>query len=239
MKAIFLADAHLRDPEAPSFRDLLVFFDHLPDDLERLFILGDFFDFWYGYQKTVFSVYEPVLEALEKLRDRDIKLTFFAGNHELALGPRLEKLGDCVADHQRITLDGRKIFLTHGDYLDPDDYGYHLWRALIRSRPVAGLIELLPPTLTWKIAARLSHRSRNSGSNKKIIPPAVYNRCAAILKNKQVETIICGHFHQPRRETFFLHRPPGKTVYFLGAWENERSWLLYSEGRFSFHNFHR
>ncbi len=238
MKAIFLADAHLRDPEAPACRDLLAFFDQLPADLEQLFILGDFFDFWYGYRKTVFTVYEPVLAALAKLRDRGVRLTFFAGNHELALGPRLAELGNCIDDHQLLTLDGKRIFLAHGDNLDPDDYGYRLWRFLIRSRPVAALIERLPPSLTWKIAARLSRRSRDSGTNNKIIPPAVYNRCVKIFKSKQVETIICGHFHQPRREIFFLRRPP-ETIYFIGAWENTRSWLLYSEGRFTFHNFHR
>ena len=236
MKAVFLADAHLRDPADPAWKDLLLFFEQLPADLDRLFILGDFFDFWYGYPDRSFPVYRPLLESLARLTERGVELTFFAGNHELAPGPLLTRLGTCSEDHLVMRLDDSCLYLCHGDQLDPDDYGYRLWRRLVRSRPLGRLIEKVPIRLTWKIAARLSSGSRDRNGRSRPIPPGVYRSCYRILTRGPADTLICGHFHQPRRETFIT--PQGaKTAWFVGAWEKDRSWLEYDSGRFTPRSF--
>jgi UDP-2,3-diacylglucosamine hydrolase len=232
MKAIFLADAHLRDPDDPAWRDLLAFFDQLPADLDRLFILGDFFDFWYGYPDRAFPVYRPLLESLARLTERGIELIFFAGNHELAPGPLLARLGSCSEDHLLIRLDESRLYLCHGDRLDPDDHGYRLWRRLIRSRTLGRLIEKVPAALTWKIAARLSAGSRGINGSCRPIPPGVYRSIYRILARGPVDSLVCGHFHQSRRETFVTPQGP-KNAWFVGAWEKDRSWLEYADGQFT------
>ncbi len=235
MKAIFLADAHLRDPDSPAYRDLLNFFGQLPADLDRLFLLGDLFDFWHGYRDVVFTVYVPVLAALEKLSRCGVGIGFYAGNHEISCGPALEKLGSCTNHFDVVELGTEKLYLTHGDQLDPDDHGYHLWRALVRSRPLLGIIDLLPASLTWKAASRLSRQSRSHGDSSKAIPPGVYRRCAGLLE-QEVTALVCGHFHQARCEVFSTSSGP-RPAYFLGAWERDRSYLEWDSGRFQFNNF--
>jgi UDP-2,3-diacylglucosamine pyrophosphatase LpxH len=47
-----------------------------------------------------------------------------------------------------------------------------------------------------------------------------------------VDTIICGHCHEARRETFDLAGGGKGTLWTLGAWEDEASYLEYSGGEF-------
>ena len=237
MKSIFLADAHLRNPKDKAYRDLLIFLQKLPNDLDNLFILGDFFDFWHGFKDVVFSAYVPILAALEELSDKGIKISFFAGNHEISFGPYLQKIGSCYDNKTIIEIDGQKIYLAHGDRLNPDDHLYRLWCACIRNPLTLKLIDVLPSSLVWKVAGRLSHGSRSYNSIKKIIPAQVLTSCATILE-RDISALIIGHFHQARQETFTTEQGP-KPLYLLGDWLNERSYLILEKGQFSFHNFDR
>ncbi len=235
MKSIFLADAHLRDPKDKAYRDLLIFLQKLPEDLDNLFILGDFFDFWHGFKNVVFSAYVPILAALEELSSKGIKISFFAGNHEISFGPYLKEIGSCYDNETTIELDGQKIYLAHGDRLNPDDHLYRLWCAFIRNPLVLKIIDILPSSFVWKVADRLSHGSRSYNGVKKSIPAQVLINCSALLE-KDISALIIGHFHQARQETFITEQGP-KPLYLLGDWINNRSYLILQEGQFSFHNF--
>ena len=235
MKSIFLADAHLRDPQDQAYLDLLAFLQKLPDDLDNLFILGDFFDFWHGYQNVVFNAYIPILATLEKLSGKGIKIYFFAGNHEISWGPYLKQIGLCYNRETTIDLDGQKIYLAHGDHLNPDDHIYRLWSAVLRHPWTLRIINNLPSSLAWKIADRLSRRSRRYTGSEKIIPTQVLASCAKLLKGN-ITAMIIGHFHQARQEIFITANGP-KTLYILGDWINDRSYINLEDGQFSFHNF--
>ncbi|MBN2809887.1 MAG: UDP-2,3-diacylglucosamine diphosphatase [Deltaproteobacteria bacterium] len=237
MKSIFLADAHLRDPDAQAYQDLLSFLQKLPEDLDNLFILGDFFDFWHGFETVVFRAYLPILAALEKLAGQGVKIHFFAGNHEISWGPYLENLACCYAQECIVELDGRKIYLAHGDRLNPDDRIYRLWSAFIRHPLSLRIINLLPSAWLWYLAGRLSHGSRTYNGTKKLIPAQVFQSCARILAGTTAAMVI-GHFHQARQETFISSHGP-RTLYLLGDWINERSYLVLENGQFSFRSFHQ
>jgi len=235
MKSIFLADTHLRNPQDKAYRDLLIFFQKLPEDLDNLFILGDFFDFWHDFQGVVFSAYIPILTALEELSSKGIKISFFAGNHEISLGSYLENIGCCYAKETITKLDGRKIYLAHGDRLNPNDHIYHIWCAFIRHPLTLRIIDNLPSPLIWKIARRLSHGSRSYNGTKKMIPAQVLRSSAKLLEG-DISAMIIGHFHQAHRETFKTTQGL-KPLYLLGDWINDRSYLVYEDGQFSFHEF--
>lgn len=234
MKSIFLADAHLQNPSDPAYRDLLNFLENLPADLENLFILGDFFDFWHGYQDAVFSHYTPVLIALKELSDRGVNIHFFAGNHEVSCGPRLQEIGNCHMEDARVEIDGQKIYLAHGDWLNPGDYLYRLWRSFLRSQFTLKILDILPIFITLKIAKTLSQSGQRCDENKKFIPSQVLNSCATILNREDdIQAIVIGHFHQKHKETFTTKSGP-KALYILGDWVNNRSHLLLEDGQFSF-----
>ncbi len=237
MKAIFLADAHLRHPAEGAYRDLLAFLAEPPGGRpDRLYLLGDIFDFRHGWPGHINPDHEPLLSAFADLAGRGVTIIFLSGNHELLPGPRLARIAQCPAADLLTELDGRRIYLTHGDRLDRDNTRYLFWRRFLRSRALLGLIDRMPPILIEKIAARLSRGSRERVPRRQPIPPAVYRSAARILAPGNISALISGHFHQARVELFRTNQGP-RPLYLLGAWENERAYLFYEEGRFSFRNY--
>ncbi len=235
MKSIFLADSHLRNPEDQSYKELIHFFRQLPDDLDNLFILGDFFEFWHGYQDVVFAHCTPILTALKELSEKGVKIYFFAGNHEVSSGPSLAEIATFYADDATIEIDGQKIYLAHGDRMNPADYLYRFWRGLLRHRFTLKLIDLAPTGLTLKIADFLSTDTQTVQNRKKFIPPQVFRTCANLFSGPDdIQAIVIGHFHQERQETFPAISE-NKSLYILGDWVNNRSYLLLENNRFSFH----
>ncbi|HDS16818.1 MAG TPA: UDP-2,3-diacylglucosamine diphosphatase [Proteobacteria bacterium] len=238
MKAIFLADAHLLTPTEAAYQDLLRFLQQLPQDLDRLFILGDFFDFWIGGPAAPPPAYEPVLTALAEIVGQGVEIHLFAGNHELSGGPQLAARGLIWHDGAAIVeLDGLRLYLAHGDQLNPEDYAYRLWRALIRHPLFLYLIERFPTALVRELALYLSRKSRHHNGRGKFIPPQVYRSGARLLKS-DLKAAVIGHFHQARAERFILNGQ-SKTLYLLDDWNNERAYLSLQDGRFNYCNFRR
>jgi len=94
----------------------------------------------------------------------------------------------------------------------------------------------MPAYLTLRVASILSHGGQGYDESKKFIPPPVFKRCATILNRRDdIQAIIIGHFHQQRQESFITESGP-KSLYILGGWVNERSYLLLEDGQFSFHS---
>ena len=237
MKSIFIADAHLRHPEDQAYRDLVDFLRQLPDDLDNLFILGDFFEFWHGYRHVVYSHCIPALSVLRELAGRGIKIYFFAGNHEVSSGPALDEITSYYADDAVIEIDGRRLYLAHGDRLNPNDLLYHLWRGILRHPFTLKLIDLAPTGLTLKIADFLATDTETLKNRKKFIPSQVLRKCADLLAGPdEIETIVIGHFHQERQENFPAISK-SKALYILGDWFNDRSYLLLENNRFSFQTY--
>ncbi len=127
MKAIFLADAHLRHPQDNNYQLLLDFLDQ-QKELDALFLLGDIFEFWIGYKHLAFTTYIPLLEQLRRLSESGTKLFFVEGNHDFHLGSYFTETLNCtvIPDQQQVDWDGLKIMISHGDLLNPDRYYRYL-----------------------------------------------------------------------------------------------------------------
>ncbi|MBW1646230.1 MAG: UDP-2,3-diacylglucosamine diphosphatase [Deltaproteobacteria bacterium] len=232
MKAIFLADAHLRHPDDDNYRRLEAFLRQLPADVDNLFVLGDFFDFWFGYPAAVFSAYVPILAALEQLARRGVQLYFLAGNHEVNLGPYFPlRLRAHTGDHHlSVNLDHQLVYLAHGDLLDDRQLWYRRWRRLLKSAAMNRLLRAVPPSVAWNIAGRLSAGSRQAGQTAAGIPDHLDDSLKTIFQTGHQAAVIA-HFHQAGEKRIECQ---GRQfpVYFLGDWLTDFSYLELSDGRF-------
>jgi len=86
MRAIFLADAHLRKPGDHNYLMMLDFLDEQCGKTDILVLLGDIFEFWIG-KNSVITDYVPLIDALERLHQQGTKLVYVEGNHDFHLGP--------------------------------------------------------------------------------------------------------------------------------------------------------
>ncbi len=235
MRAIFLADAHLCKPADTNYRTLLTFLEEQRGKTDLLVLLGDIFEFWIG-KATVVADYVPLIDCLERLHHQGTRLVYVEGNHDFHLGPVFTRRLNCqvLPDGGCIELDGRKIFLAHGDLANPDDIGYRSLRKLLRSRLLQSLIRIAPNTLTMAIANRGSFESRKNSAERyrrwparKILQPYVQ----AILA-EGYQAVVTGHYHQP------FHEKQGDGEHIaLGDWITQYSYAVYEDRTFSLHRY--
>ena len=233
MRAIFLADAHLRSPQDKNYRLLLDFLNR-QQGLDALFLLGDIFEFWVGYRHLVFANYVPLLESLRRLTQAGTKLYFVEGNHDFHLGPYFTETLNCtvIPDQRQIEWDSLKIMLCHGDLLKPDP-SYRRLRSFWRSWPVRAMSRLVHPDLLWEFAIWLSNRShKNNPGNRHHDPTPHLISFSETPPAAGSRIVICGHFHYPVETQ---HRDVKLIA--LGDWINQFSYAEMQNGEIGLRTF--
>lgn len=219
MRAIFLADAHLKDPADDNYKLLLRFLHDLNGNTDSLYIMGDLFDFWVGFPSHPFRQYDSVLAALEKLVASGCRLVCFEGNHDFYLGDvfSLRLKAEIHTDPIVLLIHGRRFYLCHGDQMNRSDYGYRLLRLLLRNPVTAAAVRFFPPSLACYIKAKLqrSSQSRYSVTSTRWDYRSIIRETALEASHKGCSGLVTGHFH-----IAFCEKLKGTefTILSLGDW---------------------
>lgn len=232
MRTIFLADAHLASPDDHNYRMILRFLRELEGKTEALFIMGDLFDFWLGFPSQPFRQYDGVLEALQSLKKSGCRLVYFEGNHDFHLGSVFsEKLGAEIHPGPAIrVVQGRRLFLCHGDQINRLDRGYRLLRLLLHNRVTAAAVSHFPPSLALRIKDRLQRSSR-AGYQVKTARwdyRRIIRDFAGSVREQGCEGLVTGHFHLAFREE--LEGVPF-TILSLGDWMEQLTYGEMADGQ--------
>lgn len=230
MHAIFIADAHLKRPADENYRLLLRFLQDLPPETERLFILGDFFEFWLGDSPVPFPHYQPVLDQLGSLADRGIELFFFEGNHDFHLGGYFRKAFNArvFPDEAELIMDGMKVYLCHGDLINRADHTYRLLRFAFRNPLTRLLARIVPPSFPAWIAVKLGNHSKgkHKSTNHKWDYIQLATDFAAERFSAGYDVVVTAHFHRP-----LLREEGTKTHLALGDWISQFSYGEWRDGK--------
>ncbi|MDR2861443.1 MAG: UDP-2,3-diacylglucosamine diphosphatase [Syntrophobacterales bacterium] len=257
MRAIFLSDAHLRRETEANYRFLVWFFKELKENIEKhreaganreavpasweppvdaLYIVGDFFDFWFGRGQNYYPGFRKIIRFLQDFQQLGVQVHFFEGNHDFFLKDFFSRhLGIEVYESETtINLDGRRFYIAHGDMVDRTNRGYLMLRRTLRSRPVRVLQSLLPPRLLWRIARLSSDVSKSMWEGAVREMELVDKMCGFALDISAYgyDGVILGHSHKPLIWTFSVKDEP-KVLITLGDWITHRSYLDYSDGQFT------
>ncbi|AMV71943.1 UDP-2,3-diacylglucosamine diphosphatase [Desulfuromonas carbonis] len=232
MRDIFLADAHLRHPDDPSYRRLLAFLAEQRGQVRTLYLLGDIFDFWLGFRHTVYAAHVPLLAELRKLHEAGTELVCVEGNHDFHLGPYFSaELGARILpDGGAVAIDGQQIYLAHGDLVNAGDRGYRRLRRLLRSPLIRALAQVVHPDWTWVVYRWLEARSI-AGKPAKVdrqLPLDLLRRHARERFAAGCQVVITGHFHIPHHET-----TAAGTLLSLGGWLEQSAYAVVEDGRFT------
>ncbi len=236
--AYFIADAHLGQGTAESNRarerDLLAFFDRVGSERAALYVDGDLFDFWFEYGHAIPKRFVRVLQGLGELRRRGLPVTYVGGNHDFWIGNYLTRELDVAFTDRVLTLSiqGRNIFLAHGDGLGPGDHGYKILRKALRNPVARGLFRWIHPDLGIPLARAVSHTSRHHTPRPERTEAALVEKLATPWLRQGHDAVVMGHFHLP------LHyKGPDGEFLILGNWMERRTYARLSEGRFSLHEY--
>ena len=206
----FLSDVHLAigydDGEKRRRQRLFRLFDHVAESGGVLYILGDFFDFWFEYRHTSPQYYFDVLAQLQKLVDAGVTVHYILGNHDFwtrdfltaTIGIKVYKSA------LRVEIDGRQFLLTHGDGTLSGEKGYRLMRRVIRSRLFIFLFRWLHPDLGIAFAKSFSHNSRGNYKHSEAGAESMHNELLQFAQgewDRGTDAIVMGHYHLNRLHT--------------------------------------
>ncbi len=249
MKAIFISDVHLKGPNEPGYEKCLSFLralrgsgapnlDPLVKCCDLLVIAGDFFDFWFERGGRIFPSFRPVIEVLAGLRREGVRICFCEGNHDFFLADYFsETLGiEVFSGDAELALDGRRVFVSHGDTVDKDNRRYLMLRRFLRSPLGYGLQRRLPLRFLWRIARSCSEMGQGISPGAQERLAAVMHRFAVEKYREGLDAVILGHSHQAilRRETVEGRM---RTFALLGDWIVHNSFLVYESGCFEMKRF--
>ena len=231
--AFFISDAHLgTDPEArEAGREALLhdFLRFLPGRASALYIVGDLFDFWFEYRTAIPRRYFHTLRALARLRESGVEVTYLAGNHDFWLGRFMdEELRIRTHDGPlELELQGRRVWLHHGDGLIGGDLGYKLLKRLLRNRTSIALYRWLHPDLGIPLAHWASRLSRESRAKYAVDGARLAREIATPRFALGFDAVMIGHFHRA-----FEHREDGRVFYVLGDWMERFTYVELADGQF-------
>jgi len=238
-KIYFVSDLHLGAKALKNNKEReLLFVDWLQSirgDASMLFLMGDYFDFWFEYKKTVPKGFVRSLGVLAEICDSGIPVHFFTGNHDVwAFDYLSEEIGMIVhRDTISLELQGKKFFLSHGDDLGKKDFGYQLIKNFFHNRIAQWAFAKIHPDLSFRLAhywskkSRLSYKKGDPGL-KNIESEEQYLFAKSVLENEHFDYFVFGHRH------IILNEPLNSKsrLIILGDWIRKFSYGIFDGNEF-------
>lgn len=198
MRAVFFSDVHLLREDADKVELVQGFLKDCCADADMVFVLGDLFEFYHGYNGYIYPWYKGVIDSLKELTESGKEVYFLEGNHELGMGAFfITYTGVTCARDISIHLDGKKVFVSHGDPSDAFCLGNFL-----KAPFVYMIMDVLGPVFTWKVAKIagffLSRKVKPYSEKVKDI----FRKNARIKLDEGYDVVIYGHSHVADRIEF-------------------------------------
>ncbi len=238
MRRLFLSDVHLTPAAPDRSRRFVAFLAREGPAAEELYILGDLFDYWIGPAHLRLPDYREALEALRRTVRGGTRVVFLCGNRDFYMRGFAEATGIEVAPgriRMDLEIDGRRVRLCHGDYLEGRRDPGFLVQRLIRSRAVEWIWTRLPARLALagaRFYRRRSEKNKAEGrrDNRHLAPYGLDPRQVAEIFADGADVLVCGHVHRAQE----VRDPvPGHTnvLYTLGDWTDGERYLEVEDGR--------
>jgi UDP-2,3-diacylglucosamine hydrolase len=243
-KVYFASDFHLGTPDAISSRNredkIIRWLKSVQDDAAAIFLVGDLFDFWFEYDTVIPKGYIRFLGKLAELRDRNIPVFIFTGNHDLWMRDYFSSELGIPVHHNplEVQLGDIRLLVGHGDGLGPGDQKYKLLKKIFTNGFCQWLFKWIHPDLgirlayTWSKNSRITNLQKNEqefkGDNEWL-----WQYCKQVQESRHFDYYIFGHRHLP------LHLPVGKKSSYinLGEWVTQCNYGVYDGEKFELKHF--
>lgn len=238
-KIYFSSDNHLGAPtmaeSKPREEKFVNWLNEVKEDAAVIFLLGDLFDFWFEYKHVVPKGFVRVLGKLAEIRDSDIPIHFFVGNHDLWMDDYFEKELNIPVYHKpkEFTFNQKTFLIGHGDGLGPGDKGYKRMKKVFTNPFSKWLYRWLHPDIGMPLAKHLSVKNKliSGEDDAKFLGEEnewLAQYAKRKLEQKHYDYFVFGHRHLPME----IELVENSTYFNLGDWINH-----YTYGVFDGENF--
>ncbi len=218
VRTVWISDIHLgtRGCNAGMLLDFLSSIE-----CETLYLVGDIVDGWRLSRGWYWpDAHNEVIRRILKMAHRGTRVVLIAGNHDEMLRPYAGmSFGgvELALDAVHVTVDGRRLLVTHGDGFDGVVL-YARWLAFLGDQAYAFLLRAngwfnavrrqfkLP---YWSLSAYLKKRVKNAVQFVCDFEEAV----AHAARDMGVDGVVCGHIHCAE-----IRQIDGITYYNDGDW---------------------
>ena len=222
-KTYFIADLHLSENRPHLLALFRQFMQEQAPEAEKLYILGDLFDFWIGDDEQSDLISE-VQQLIRHLTEQGVPCYFQHGNRDFLIGKKFANACGLtlLPTYQVIDLYGTPTLLCHGDTLCVDDVKYQHYRKKVHQKWRQWLFLHLPLKVRLNIAEKIRAKSRQ---DKQLKSTEIMDVNAAFVQKMfaqfHVTQMIHGHTHRQKHHEI----PPHFHRIVLGDW-GETSSLL-------------
>lgn len=172
MKVYFASDLHLGAPALNNNKEreklFVKWLDEIKEDADKIYLLGDIFDFWFEYKQAIPRGHTRFLGKLSEICDKGIEVHLYTGNHDFWIFDYLESECGIIIhrDTESIIIDNKKIFLGHGDGLGDYDKSYKILRKIFNNKFLQTVFSWIHPDIGIWIAHKWSAHSRLKDTGK-------------------------------------------------------------------------
>ena len=231
----FLSDNHISTKidtdQSIRIEEMLKLLEEIRESNGTLFILGDFFDFWFDKNKYIPPILKPIINAFKDIRNKGMEIHYIGGNHDYWIeGFLTEELGvKFYPDALQFSWEDKKIFCQHGDNVIYGSPQYPYFRAFIHSPGAVKLLKLLPIRLIYTLGERVSHYNRNIPEISRVSEFLVSKMCNFLIEklDNGYHLALTGHVHAP-----LCKEHNKKTYAILGDWIHHRTYGYMDESGF-------
>lgn len=234
-KIYFASDFHLgaSDKESNLERELRItrWLDAIAGNASAIFLVGDIFDFWFEYKHSIPKGFVRFQGKLAELRDQNIPIYFFTGNHDLWMFDYFPRELDIPVYHEPLSINigNHQVYVGHGDGLGKGGHFYKFLKKLFTNRFCQWLFSWVHPNIGMGLAQYWSNKSRNGSTDKEDYSKGeeepLLQYCKDLERSSHHDYYVFGHRHLPLQ----LKVSENSTYFGLGEWINHFTYLEIDE----------
>jgi UDP-2,3-diacylglucosamine hydrolase len=240
MVAFFVSDVHLCDSMPKTTAAFLNFLLNEAPATERLYLLGDLFEYWAGDDDITSPFNKKIAVALKALSLLGVQLFWIAGNRDFLVGQDFaNQIGAVLLpDPSKLNLAGTELLISHGDALCTDDTKYMDFRRMVRHEQWRA--EFLQRSLLERktiIDGMRKASIKDQQAKSMAIMDVNVLAVNALFVESKVNVLVHGHTHRTK-----VHLEEKSARYVLPDWDcdhvsQQRGGYLSldSDGNFEFH----
>jgi UDP-2,3-diacylglucosamine hydrolase len=219
--ALFISDLHLQASLPRTAQAFLAFLERHALRAQRLYLLGDIFEYWAGDDDLDTPFNRDIVAAIRAVADAGVQVFWIAGNRDFLVSDDFAKAAGLtlLSDPHVVTLAGLRLTLAHGDAQCTDDADYMAFRAQVRNPAWQQTFLAMPLAQRKAIIEGLRQGSQAAQKQKSseimdVNPQAIAQLFAATGS----ALLIHGHTHRPARHVS-QDATGAKVRYVLPDWE--------------------